>query len=298
MKPALRRVRPLESLTAEFFWTVMPHRWSELPRPFYDDWSRRLKASGQALWAWHVDLLEVQPIIQNGMRDAPAEVFEADRQRVLAGEPVRLLREPVWRAAYRACEEHGLPRPLLADQIGGAKELLGSIRFEDASALEQFVRCWAVAHTRLLAGLLDVAHTWQLQHVDELARGFFFVGRLMTLAEDLEQDQLFIPLCDLEQTGVRVEQLRAGDVDESMRRLLWKQLIRARDALGQGRPLIRDLSFRYRFVLKRWWHGALEVLNEIERRDFDVWSEPLDLSLFRRTQVNLQALFGKAAGRT
>lgn len=275
----------------------MPHRWSELPRPFYDDWSWRLKEAGQALWGWHAGLLEVQPIIQNGLRDARDEVFEADRERVLAGEPVRLLREPVWKAAYRACEEHDLPRALLADQIGPAEELLGPLRFDDAGALEEFVRCWAVSHVRLLAGLLDVAHTWQLRQVDELARGFFFVGRLMTLAEDLEQDQLFIPLSDLERAGVSVEQLRAGEVDEAMRRLLWKQLIRARDALGQGRMLIRDLSLRYRFVLKRWWHGALEMLNEIERRDFDVWSEPLDLSLFRRTQVNLQALFGKAAGR-
>jgi len=34
----------------------------------------------------------------------------------------------------------------------------------------------------LLAGLADATHTWQIRPVDELARGFFFVGRLMTLA--------------------------------------------------------------------------------------------------------------------
>lgn len=277
---------------------VMAHRWSELPRPFYNDWSRQLKRDGQALWAWHLGLLEVQSIGPNGTHEAYEGTFEEDQERALHGEPIRLLREPVWRAAYRACEAHELSRKLLADQIGAAKALLGPVRFDDQQSLETFVRRWAVSHTRLLAGLADAAHTWQLRPVDELARGFFFVGRLITLPDDLERDQLFIPLDDLEQTGVTVEQLRAGAVDEGMRRLLWKQSIRARDALAQGQSLIRDLSFRYRYALKRWWHGALETLNVIERRDFDVWSGPPALSLFRRVQVHLQALFGKAAGRT
>ncbi len=276
----------------------MPHPWSELPRPFYDDWSHRLRGAGQALWQWHLSLLEVQPPSRNGAGTAYGNVFEADRQRVLEGQPLQLLREPVWQAAYEACQAHDLSAELLADQVDAARTLLGTVRFEAPEDLNVFIRRWAVAHARLLAGLAGVDRSWQLRSIDELSRGFFFVGRLMTLADDLDRDQLFMPMTDLEQRGVTVAQLKAGDVDEGVRRLLWKQSIRARDALGQGQSLIRDLSFRRRFALKRWWHGALEMLHEIERRDYDVWSEPLDLSFFRRMQINLQAVFGKAAGRS
>jgi phytoene synthase len=277
----------------------MSHPWSELPRPFYNDWPRGLKAAGKALWMWHIGLLEVQPPSQNGSNTAHGDLFRTDQQRALHGEPLQLLREPVWKNAYRACETHELSLKLLSDQVGAAETLRGPVRFEDVQALNTFIRRWAVAHTRLLAGLAGANNTWQLRVVDELGRGFFFVGRLMTLAEDMARDQLFIPLTDVEQAGVSVKQLRAGEVDENVRRLLWKQSIRARDALGQGQELIRDLTRRRRrFALKRWWHGALEMLNEIERRDYDVWSEPLKLSLFRRMQINLQAVFGKAAGRT
>lgn len=276
----------------------MPHRWSELPRPFYDDWSRRRRSAGHALWQWHLSLLEAQPPSQNGAGTAYGGIFEADQERVLNGDPLRLLRESVWREAYETCKKYELSFKLLAVQVGAAKTLQGTVRFQDPQALDTFVRHWSVAHARLLAGLADIDKKWQLPSIDELGRGFFFVGRLMTLADDLAHDQLFMPLTDLEQTGVTVGQLKAGEVDENMRRLLWKQSIRARDALGQGQSLIRDLPLRRRFALKRWWHGALEMLNEIERRDYDVWSEPLDLSLFRRMQVNLQAVFGKAAGRS
>lgn len=276
----------------------MPHHWSELPRPFYSDWSLRLRGAAQALWHWHLSLLEIQPPSHNGVGAAFGDVFEADQQHALHGEPVRLLREPVWQAAYTACEEHELSFKLLADQIGAAQTLLGPVRFDDGASLKTFVRRWALSHTRLLAALADANHTWQIEPVEELGRGFFFVGRLMTLADDLQRDQLFIPLNDLEQAGVEVPQLKAGDLDDSVRRLLWKQSIRARDALGQGQRLIGELPRLRRFALKRWWHGALEILNEIERRDFDVWSHQPGLSLFRRMQVNLQALFGKAARRS
>jgi len=276
----------------------MSHRWSELPRPFYNDWSPRLKEAAHALWTWHLNLLEIQPSSHNGAGSAFGDVFKKDQQHALHGEPLQLLREPVWKAAYAACEEHDLSRKLLADQIGAAHTLLGPVRFEEAASLKTFVRRWAIAHTRLLASLAGAHHTWQIETVEELGRGFFFVGRLMTLADDLQHDQLFIPLTDLEQYSITVDQLKAGEVNETMRRLLWKQSIRARDALGQGQRLMGELPRLQRFALKRWWHGALEMINEIERRDFDVWSEQPDLSLFRRMQVNLQALFGKAAGRS
>lgn len=278
--------------------TDMSHRWSDLPRPFYTDWPRGRREAAQALWHWHLSLLDVLPPSQNGAGTAYGELFADDQQRALHGEPLRLLREPVWRAAYAACDEHDLSVKLLSDQVGAAQTLMGAVRFETTAALNTFVRRWAAAHARLLAALAGADHTWQIQPVEELGRGFFFVGRLMTLAEDVRHDQVFIPLTDLEQAGVALEQLRAGEIDENMRRLLWKQSIRARDALGQGQSLLRDLPRLQRLRAKRWWHGALEMLNEIERRDYDVWGTRPELSLVRRMQVNLQALFGKAAARS
>jgi len=64
--------------------------------------------------------------------------------------------------------------------------------------------------------------------------------------------------------------------------------------MGQGQPLMKDLSFRYRIALKRWWHGALELLNEVERRNFDLWSAPIRLSMYRKLYVYIQTVFGRA----
>lgn len=267
----------------------------DVPRPFYDDWPRAQTDAAHALWHWHSALVAPQAIGGDGTRLAVDDFFDEERRRAAHGEPMRLLRESVWRGAFRACDRHALDYDLLAEQVGASQRLQGGVRFDTTGDLEAFVRAWAVPHARLLAGLAEVDNSWQLRHVDELARGFFHAARLITLPSDLDRGRLFLPVADLKQHDVSLDQLRSGTVDENVRRLLWKQTIRIRDALAQGKRLIRDLPFRLRYALKRWWLAALEIVNELERRDYDLWSRPLDLGLFRRLQVYLQTIFGRAS---
>ncbi|NBC16369.1 MAG: squalene/phytoene synthase family protein, partial [Bacteroidetes bacterium] len=128
--------------------------------------------------------------------------------------------------------------------------------------------------------------------------GIFLTRCLARLPQDLARDRLFLSLDELAQAGVTVEQLRAGRVDEPLRKLLWKRSVRARDALGQAQSLVRDLAHRRRrWAFKRVWLGTLEVLAQIEDRGYDVWTEPITLSLRARWRVRLQALVGKAGFR-
>lgn len=269
------------------------NRGAHLPRPFYDEWPARLRPAAHALWAWHSGLTDPTPVGVNGTEAAVDDVFEEERGRAEAGEPMRLLREAVWKEVYATCSEHDLDRSLLGAQVTGARALYGGTRFETTAALKDFVRLWAVPHGRLLAGLAGADYSTQLRAADELARGFFHLGRLATLPRDVTQDRLFLPLDDLRQAGVTVDQLRTGTVDESMRQLLWKHSVRIRDALVQGRSLIDDLSFRQGYALKWYWMGARALLKELDRRDYDLWSRPLDLGFFRRGQVYVRTLFGR-----
>lgn len=261
----------------------------ELPRPFYDSWPRRLKPAAQALWDWHSALVE--PRVPAGA--SPEAFFDEERRLAESGVPVRLMSEGISTAAYEACATHDLDLDLLGAQVEAARVLHGETRFETADELDTFVRLWAVPHARLLAGLAGLDYSVQISWTDELARGFFHFAHIVSLPDDLERNRLFLPMEELRQADVSVDQLREGRLDDGVRRLLWKHSVRVRDALAQGQALIDDLSFRQHYALKRWWLGALAVLNELERRDYDLWTDPLNLSLFRRMQVYLQTVFGR-----
>lgn len=274
----------------------MPNRRStaDLPRPFYSEWPRSKAKAAKALWEWHSALSNPLPVGGDGTVSSVKAYFEDERERAAQTEPLRTIREGIWRSAYDAAETHDLDVSLLAEQVGAARFLQGTVRFASTSELEDFARSWVVPHARLLAELAGIDHAWLLKPVDELGRGFFYLGRFLTLPHDLDNGKLFIPISDLRQNDVSVEMLRRGTLNDGVRRIFWKHTIRIRDAFGQGQPLMKDLDFRFRIALKRWWHGALELLNEIERRNFDIWSEPIELSAYRKLQVYLMTVFGRA----
>lgn len=274
--------------------TEVPAGDRDVPRPFYDHgWPRAERPAARALWHWHLHLVHARS--PDGA-DSDA-FFEEEQERIREGAPVRLVPESVWQDAYRACDVHGLAKTLLAEQAGVAGRFQGSIRFATQAELDAFVRHWAISHGRLLAQLAGAAHSWQLRYVDEFSRGLFFLGRLMELPHDVERDWLFVPYDEREQAGVSEDLLRRGEVTEGVRRLLWKQSVRIRDAFAHAQPLASELERPYRGAFKRVWLGGLELIDRLERRDYDLWDEPLTLSRWQRVQVWIHAFLGRLAFR-
>ena len=261
----------------------------DLPRPFYDAWRPALRPAARALWHWHSALVE--PAVPTGM--SVDVFFDEERARAEAGEPLRVIPEDTWSDAYEVCDVHSLNRDWLGAQVEAARLLVSDTRFETADELDRFIRLWAAPHARLLATLAGLTNSVQRRWVDELARGFFLLARLAALPADLAKGRLFIPLEELRQYDVLVDQLRTGPATESMQRLLWKHSVRIQDALQRGRSLANDLWFWQRYPLLRYWYGALALLDELDRRDFDLWSKPLALSRFRRFEVYLHVIFGR-----
>jgi len=268
-----------------------------LIRPFYEKpWPEALRPAARALWHWHLALR--RPNVPATEPEAVAAFLEAEAVRLQQDEPIRVVPEEVWRAAREAAMQHELPVELLAEQVRAAWAWVAPVRFPDAAALEAFLQDFAGAHGRLLARLAGVGTRFNDPQVNALAAGFFLTDRLTRLPRDLAADRLFIPMEDLERAGVSVELLQRGAGNPAVRRLLWKQVVRAQEALARGRPLVHELPRRYARALRREWLLTLEVLRTIERRDYDLWRGPVQLSRWQRLQVAYQARFSRVAFRT
>ena len=264
------------------------------PRPFgTEEWPNPKRPAAAALWRWHEHLAAVDGT--KGSRSS--HFFEEEEEKAKRAHPLRLLPDDVSSAAYETCRAFDLPLEKLAAQIRAAARFTGPIRFRTRAEVDGFVEHWACSHAQLLGGLVELTGSWQRPLVDEMARAFFLLGRLVYLPADLAHDRLYIPLDEMEQAGVAVVQLQAGEVDETVRRLLWKQAVRTRDAFAHGQALAFELSGWQRRAFKKWWLAGLEGLNEIEKRDYDLWGKPFQLSALQRFRVRLQALVGRSTFR-
>ena len=81
--------------------------------------------------------------------------------------------------------------------------------------------------------------------------------------------------------------------DARTKKLLWKQVIRIRDAFAQGQPLVKEVPRKFRRSFKKNWLTGLELVGEIERRQYDLWTRPISLSRLQRFQVIMLSLIGK-----
>ena len=273
------------------YMTNVPDFMHELEFPIHpfhpNHWPSATRTAAQALWDWHTGLQQL-----SGKHSAQ---FREETQRLEANQTPTLIQPPIWQAARDACASRKLYHNLLLQQMEAAAHFQGPIRFETPAERNDWLTKWTGAHGRLLAKLAGVGGSWQIGWVEALFQAVFLTERLVDLPQDLARDHLWIPESDLAPYDVSLEDLKQGALHEGVRRAIWKQVVRGRDAYARAQPLVQELPRRFRRPFKQAWTGGLMLLDLIERRDSDVWSEPIALSKLQRTQVRLQAFFGKAS---
>ncbi len=261
-------------------------------KPFlHDGWSGDRTHAAAAFWAWHTALRAVA----TGDDSLDEEDFALEADRVQATLFTRLVEADRVRAATEALAAYELDRALLVSQVRAAGRLSGPLEFVDVADIRSFADAWAVPLARLLAGIAGADRNWQLPQVDALGHAFFLLGRLVDVPTDARRNQYFFSSEEMAFFGVSPTDLRGGPPAENVKRLLWKQSVRIRDLFAQAVPLVRDLPRRQAAAFRRWWLGGLEVLNIIERREYDLWSRPVSIGTMRRLQVRYQSRFSRLA---
>ena len=225
--------------------------------------------------------------------DEAKNAFHQLKSQLLSNEPQGIIPTALVDKVRDAMSVHDVPGEWFYDQLDVAHYFYGDIRFKDAREFKAFVLGWESPHAYLLAKLANAAYTWQRKLLDELSMAFFIVDMLLNLPDDIKTGRMFIPDSELQHADVALEQLQNGERTDSVERLLWKQAIRARDAFAQGQPLIKELERKYRGKAKKNWLTGLEYINEIEKRNYDIWTRPLELSSVQRFQIMVLSWIGR-----
>lgn len=268
---------------------MAPRKFSNGPFE-HVSWSPAKRKAVDVFEEWH-DFLRhkcdfpSQEEARKAFRDLKKRLENDESQEIIPAQLAEKVRE--------MATVYDLPSEWFYDQLNVAHYFYSPIRIEDAREFKSFVMGWESPHVYLIAKLADAAYTWQRKLIDELTIALFIVDLLLNLPDDLSNSNVFIPSTEMEHASVSLNQLNTGERTDEVERLLWKQTIRARDAFAQGQPLIKDLDRKYRGVVKKNWLTGLEYINEIEKRNYDLWSKPLDLSGLQQFQIVVLSWIGR-----
>ncbi|HEX6985147.1 MAG TPA: phytoene/squalene synthase family protein [Planctomycetaceae bacterium] len=198
---------------------------------------------------------------------------------------------PVLPALAEVARRRGVPADALLDVVDGVEMDLSPVRYETFGALADY--CYHVA------GAVGVCciHVWGFEgsaareRAIDCGLAFQLTNILRDLAEDSRMGRVYLPAEDLDRFGYGPDEIAAGVIDDRFRRLMAFQVARARDYYRRSEPLSRDVAPAGRPVLAamRRIYGGL--LDEIERRDYDVFRGRVSLPRWKKLAIAAAAMW-------
>ncbi len=110
---------------------------------------------------------------------------------------------------------------------------------------------------------------------------------------DFAKDRVYLPQDEMQRFGVTDAAIEKGIATSEFRALLKHEVEFARSLFLQGLPLINMVDRDLAVDLDLFSRGGLEILNAIEREDYDVLSARPAISKRTKLSLALRAVSGK-----
>jgi 15-cis-phytoene synthase len=252
-------------------------------------------------FARHVDDIvdDFAPVLSATERAQRLEEWSAD---FLADLEWGTTSDPVSRAVIDTAQRWQIPSSYFADFLDSMRMDLSVTSYATYDDLARYM--WgsaAVIGLEMLPilGRADAGTRWDVleSHAIDLGTAFQLTNFLRDVAEDLRRGRVYLPEESLHRFGVDRDRLARGRVDESIRNLLAWEIERARGLYASAAPGIELVEPTSRDCLRTAFRLYAEILDEIERADYDVFSGRVQVGLARRAAVGLNGLRGSVSAR-
>jgi phytoene synthase len=224
--------------------------------------------------------------------DERATLLHHWRQRLNRAVEGESVDDPILPALADMIRRRGVPAEYLHEVVSGVESDLTPRRFESFADLEGY--CYQVAGA---VGLCCI-HIWGFDNprasalAIECGLAFQLTNILRDLGEDAAAGRIYLPREDLDHFGYSPADIEAGVIDERFRGLMRFQVARARSHYEVAAELCDYLGRRGRRAFSAMFRIYRALLEEIERRGFDVYSRRVRLSAPRKLTIALSSLCG------
>lgn len=193
-------------------------------------------------------------------------------------------------ALHDTVERSQVPVAYLEAVISGVEMDLEPIGYQTFDALRNY--CWHVAS---VVGLSCI-HIWGFhggdakRFAEDAGVAFQLTNILRDLGEDAARGRVYLPQEDLDHFGYDAERLKMGVRDPAFRALMRFEVQRARAHYRSGWRLAPRLSAAGQAVFLMMARTYRGLLDEIERRDYDVFSSRIRVPRWKKLVFALTAL--------
>jgi len=202
-------------------------------------------------------------------------------------------RHPVFialRETIRACN---IPRQPFADLLKAFRQDQSTGRYRTFDDVLAYCRYSANPVGRLVLYACGYSDHERQQLSDFTCTALQLANFWQDVWPDYGKGRIYIPLDDMQQYAVREQDIAARRATPEFRRLMKFEVERAREWFERGLPLARTLDKELAVDIELFSRGGQEILNAIERHNFDVLTTRPAISKSRKLALVARAALGK-----
>lgn len=211
--------------------------------------------------------------------------WRAEVERVFAGESPRT---PQGEYLKPYVTMFSLSRQPFDDLVDGVEMDLHRSRYQTFDELIGYCRRVASAVGVMCIEVFGCRDSRSHEYAFNLGLALQLTNIIRDVKVDLQHGRVYLPQEDLARFGVTEEALTAGIVTEPVRKLLAYQCQRARQFFTAAAQAMPDGAARKLMAAEIMGGIYFEILQRIERRGYDVFTEVIRVPKFARARIALQ----------
>jgi len=234
-----------------------------------------------------IDDIGDEPGITATLRETRLAQWQHDLERLNTDH---LDSHPVWPALHEAQRRFGIQIEHLRAVIQGVQSDLDPVELSTFAELERY--CYHVAGAVGFCCL----RIWGTDSpkADKLAVDCGLAFQLTNILRDLKEDaglgRIYLPSEELGRFGYSREELERGAINDAFRALMRFEVERARRCYLSAEALEGYLAEDAKPVFRTMFRIYRGILEEIPRREYDVFSNRVRLSTWSKSQIALSEL--------
>ena len=202
-------------------------------------------------------------------------------------------RHPVFIALRETIRTCDIPRQPFADLLTAFRQDQFVNRYESFGDLLGYCRNSANPVGRLVLYVCGYQDEERQQLSDFTCTALQLANFWQDVGVDFDKGRIYLPLEDLRRFGVTEQQIAARKFTPEFRELMRFEVERAREWFERGLPLASTVDRELAIDIELFTHGGQEILNSIERQDFDVLSSRPVISKSRKLWLVMRAAADK-----
>ncbi len=197
---------------------------------------------------------------------------------------------PIFIALGETVDRFQIPVELFQNLLSAFRSDVTTHRYATFEHVLEYCTYSANPVGRLVLLLFNYRSELMMMHSDNICTALQLTNFWQDVSIDLEKDRLYLPKEDLDQFGVREQEIFSRIPSTRFRKLISFEVARTERLFREGKPLLQEVGRDLRFELKLTWNGGTDILGKIKSQGFDVFQKRPRLSTLDKMRLFLRTL--------